>query len=86
MAMMNRPRLMLLDEPTIGLAPATAHQILGQISQFCKQQDMAVVIVDQSVRATLRIVDQVYYLRMGEVLLSETAEAARARDHYWDLF
>jgi branched-chain amino acid transport system ATP-binding protein len=86
MAIMNAPRLMLLDEPSIGLAPATAHQILGQIGQLCREQSMAVVIVDQSVRATLRIATEVYYLRMGQVLLSETAEAAQKREHYWDLF
>ena len=86
MAMMNNPRLMLLDEPTIGLAPATANQILEQIAKICRERNLAVVLVDQSVRATLRIATHVYYLRMGSLLVSESAEAAKAREHYWDLF
>jgi branched-chain amino acid transport system ATP-binding protein len=86
MALMNRPRLILLDEPTVGLAPATAYQILSQVAQLCVETGMAVLLVDQNVRAALRIASRVYYLRMGRVLLSESAEAARNRDHYWDLF
>lgn len=86
MAIMNRPALMLLDEPSIGLAPQTAHQILAVIRDLCVRQNVAVIIVDQSVRSILRVADRVYYLRMGEILLTETAEEARKREHYWDLF
>ncbi|NEI73671.1 ATP-binding cassette domain-containing protein [Rhizobium lusitanum] len=86
MAMMSRPSLMLLDEPSIGLAPQTAHQILAVINKLCKERQMAAIIVDQSVRSTLRVADRVYYLRMGEILLTEDSEAARKREHFWDLF
>lgn len=86
MAIMNKPSLMLLDEPSIGLAPQTAHQILAVVQRLCRERAMSAIIVDQSVRSTLRVADRVYYLRMGQILLTESAEAAQKRDHYWDLF
>jgi branched-chain amino acid transport system ATP-binding protein len=86
MALMNEPRLMLLDEPSIGLAPATVHQILGQVAQLCAEQGIAVLVVEQNVRAALRVASRVYYLRMGQIVLTETAEEARQREHYWEFF
>lgn len=86
MALMNRPRLMLLDEPSIGLAPATVNQILAQVRQLCESTGISVLMVDQNVRAALRVTDRVYYQRMGTILLEESADDARSRDQYWEFF
>jgi branched-chain amino acid transport system ATP-binding protein len=85
-ALMMRPKLMLLDEPSVGLSPAIAQSLLETVSHLCKENGTSVLLVDQNVRAALRVAKDVYYLRMGRVLLSETTEAALKREHYWDLF
>ncbi len=86
MALMNQPQLMLLDEPSVGLAPATVNHILEQVRQLCAETGGSVLMVDQNVRAALRVTDRVYYQRMGEILLTESVDDARARDHYWEFF
>jgi branched-chain amino acid transport system ATP-binding protein len=86
MAVMNRPRLMLLDEPSIGLAPATADMILAEIARIAKSFGTSVLLVDQNVRSALRISSRVYFLRMGRIILEETAAESARREHYWDLF
>jgi branched-chain amino acid transport system ATP-binding protein len=85
-ALVMRPRLMLFDEPSVGLSPAIAQGLLETVSQLCKESGTSALLVDQNVRAALRVAKHVYYLRMGRVLLSETTEAALEREHYWDLF
>ncbi|MDX3978599.1 ABC transporter ATP-binding protein [Shinella sp.] len=86
MAVMNRPRLMLLDEPSIGLAPATADRIMSEIAAISKASGTSVLIVDQNVRSALRISSRVYFIRMGRIILEEPAAASAKREHYWDLF
>ncbi|MEP7456060.1 ABC transporter ATP-binding protein [Phyllobacterium sp. SB3] len=86
MAVMNKPRLMLLDEPSIGLAPATADRIMNEIAAMSKVFGTSVLIVDQNVRSALRISSRVYFLRMGRIILEEPAVVSAKREHYWDLF
>jgi branched-chain amino acid transport system ATP-binding protein len=85
-ALMMRPKLMLLDEPSVGLSPAIAQGLLETVARLCRENGTSVILVDQNVRAALRVATEAYYLRMGRVLLSETTEAALERPHYWDLF
>jgi branched-chain amino acid transport system ATP-binding protein len=86
MALMAKPRLMLLDEPSLGIAPSLVQQIFGQIRTLSQSQGLAVLLVEQNVRASLRIADRVYYLRHGRIILEESAAAAQTREHWWDLF
>lgn len=86
MAVMNKPRVMLLDEPSIGLAPATADMLMSEISAISKSFGTSVLIVDQNVRGALRISSRVYFLRMGRIILEESAAESAQREHYWDLF
>ena len=86
MAVMNRPRLMLLDEPSIGLAPATAEIIMSEIAATSRKFGTSVLLVDQNVRGALRISSRVYFLRMGQIILEEPASVSAKREHYWDLF
>lgn len=86
MAIMARPKLMLLDEPSLGLSPAIVQSIFGVIRDFAQQDGMAVLLVEQNVRAALRISDRAYFMRAGEIILEETAGVALARGSWWDLF
>lgn len=72
-----RPRLMLLDEPSLGLAPALVARALGHIREISQAFQVGVLIVEQKVREVLRIADRVYVLRNGRVSFSGTAESLR---------
>jgi len=66
-AMMQRPKLMVLDEPSVGLSPQLASSLLGRIATAAKTGGMAVLIVEQKVRQVLEIADRAYGLRLGRV-------------------
>lgn len=86
MAIMARPKLMLLDEPSLGLSPAIVQSILQQIRQFALEDGMSVLLVEQNVRAALRIADRAYFMRTGDIILEEDSGTALARGSWWDLF
>ena len=86
MAIMAKPKLMLLDEPSLGLSPAIVQSIFQQIRQFAQEDGMSVLLVEQNVRAALRIADRAYFMRTGDIILEESSETALARGSWWDLF
>jgi len=73
-ALMARPRLLLLDEPLLGLAPLAAGQVLAKVREIRERTAAAVLIVEHRVRAVLGISDRVYGLRLGRVGLAGRAE------------
>jgi branched-chain amino acid transport system ATP-binding protein len=73
-ALMARPKLMLLDEPSLGLAPLMVQEIYEIIEQINVDQEMAILLVEQNVRAALGIADYGHVLENGRVVLSGTAE------------
>jgi branched-chain amino acid transport system ATP-binding protein len=86
MAMMMRPRLLLLDEPSLGLAPALVQRIMDTIQRIARSEDLAVLLVEQNVGQALRIADQVYAMRTGRIILAASAAEVAARGQWWDLF
>ncbi len=85
-ALMVRPRLLLVDEPSLGLAPALVQRIMGTIRQICRDQGTSVLLVEQNVRQALQVADRVYVMRTGRVILEESGAALLARGQWWDLF
>ncbi len=87
MALVTRPRLLLLDEPSLGLSPAITQQIMSRVRALV-DQGVSVVLVEQNIPAALTVADRVYVLRSGRILLEErTAQLkARGRDNWWKLF
>jgi branched-chain amino acid transport system ATP-binding protein len=76
-ALMARPRLMLLDEPSLGLAPLMVQDIYGIIKRINADQKMAILLVEQNARAALGIADYGYVMENGRVVLSGPAEKLR---------
>jgi branched-chain amino acid transport system ATP-binding protein len=85
-ALMTGARLMLLDEPSLGIAPSLAKELFGRIRELREVEGLSVLLVEQDVRPALRIADRTYFLRSGEVILEATAEEALAREDWWDLY
>ncbi|MDO9377455.1 MAG: ABC transporter ATP-binding protein [Nocardioidaceae bacterium] len=86
LALMSGSELLLLDEPSLGIAPSLVQELFATIRELTRTAGISVVLVEQNVRAALPIADHVYYLRTGEILLSETGAEAAARDDWWELF
>ncbi len=72
-ALMARPRLLLLDEPTMGLAPFLVKMILDTLAQL-KERGITVLLVEQNARAALQIADRGYVLENGRIVLEGPAE------------
>jgi branched-chain amino acid transport system ATP-binding protein len=86
MALMRQPRVMLLDEPSLGLSPLLVERIMATIQEISRRDRLTVLLVEQNVRHALAIADRVYIMRTGRVILEETGAAMAARGQWWDLF
>ncbi len=75
-ALMARPKLLLLDEPSMGLAPLLVDNIFDTIKQL-HEQGTTILLVEQNARMALRVANRGYVLQTGEVILSDTAEHLR---------
>lgn len=71
-ALMSRPKLLLLDEPSLGLAPLIARQIFAAIRQLNEHQHMTVLLVEQDAFHALRLAHRAYVLVNGTITLSGT--------------
>jgi len=77
-ALMSRPKLLLLDEPSLGLAPLIVREIFRVLIEM-RQRGLSILMVEQNVRVALQASDYGYVLEMGEVA-AEGPSAALARD------
>ncbi len=88
-ALMARPRLMLLDEPSLGLAPLLVREIFHTIRQINQERGTAILLVEQNARAALRIADYAYIMENGRIVLEgtpqELQENADVREFYLGL-
>jgi len=76
-ALMGQPRLLLLDEPSLGLAPMLVKSIFETIRSINKR-GVTVLIVEQNARAALKLATRGYVLELGRVVMEDTAEALLA--------
>ena len=75
-ALMARPKLLLLDEPSMGLAPVLVDSIFDTIRQL-HEQGTTILLVEQNARMALHVANRGYVIQTGEVILSDTAEHLR---------
>lgn len=73
-AMMSRPKLLMLDEPSLGLAPMIAAEVFRQLETVRSEQAMAMLVVEQNARLALSVADRGYVMSSGHVVASGTSE------------
>ena len=73
-ALMSQPRMLLLDEPSLGLAPIIIQQIFDTIEQL-RKEGMTIFLVEQNANQALKLADRGYVLENGHVVLEDTGEA-----------
>ena len=76
-ALMLRPKLMLLDEPSFGLAPMITQQIFGILGDVKREAGVSMLIVEQNASLALGIADHAYLIETGEIVMSGEAKAIR---------
>jgi len=79
-AMMAAPRLMMLDEPSLGLAPMIVEQIYDIIRKFNKERSTSILLVEQNVRVALNTAHYGYVMENGRVVLDGSADYLKGRE------
>ncbi len=85
-SVMARPRLMLLDEPSLGLSPLLVHEIFGIIKRLAQERGTTMLLVEQNANVALSVADLGYVLEVGRIVLTgparELAENPDVREFY----
>ncbi len=79
-ALMSRPKLLLCDEPSLGLAPLITQEIFDIIEQLNREDGLSVLLVEQNANLAVKIAQRVYLLETGRIVASGTAEEISADD------
>ncbi len=85
MAMLVRPELLLLDEPSLGLSPNIVHE-LGKVLQEIQAMGTTILLVEQNVKMAISLAQRIYVMRTGQIILEDTRENMLQRESLWDLF
>jgi branched-chain amino acid transport system ATP-binding protein len=85
LAILGTPRCLLLDEPSIGLAPNLVERLFDQIRDVCRSHAMMAVLVEQNVAAAMRIADSVVIMNQGQLVFHGLPQEARA-SNFWQYF
>lgn len=79
-AIMAKPKLLLLDEPSLGLAPIIVQQIMAIIKKINIEQKTTIFLVEQNANLALKLADRGYVMETGRITLSDTAKKLREND------
>jgi branched-chain amino acid transport system ATP-binding protein len=79
-ALMGRPRLMLLDEPSLGLSPKLTRDIFEIIARINRERGTAILLVEQNANLALQTADFGYVLEVGRIVMADSCERLRAND------
>ena len=74
-ALMARPRLMLLDEPSLGLAPLLVRSIFETLARINREEGTTILVVEQNARIALSVADFGYVMEGGRIVLEGTADS-----------
>ncbi|MBI4591330.1 MAG: ABC transporter ATP-binding protein [Candidatus Rokubacteria bacterium] len=86
MALMQRPRLLLLDEPSLGLAPLLVQRVIESVQEINRRFGTAILLVEQNIRQALRISARVYVMKVGQIALEERSATLLEGGEFWHLF
>ena len=79
-ALMGRPKLLLLDEPSLGLSPLLVQQIFGIIRRINEEQGVAILLVEQNAHIALKTADYGYVLEVGRIVMEDSCAALMEKD------
>ncbi len=86
MALMTRPKLLLMDEPSLGLAPLLVEHLMETVRAINERFGTAILLVEQNVKQAFLVAKRAYVMKVGQIILDESTEALQKREHLWELF
>jgi branched-chain amino acid transport system ATP-binding protein len=86
MALSQKPKILLLDEPSLGLAPVASEQLYSQVYQATTDQRIAVLLVEQNINQALNVCERAYVVRSGRIVAHASSEELSQSDILWGLF
>ena len=85
-ALMTNPKLMLLDEPSMGLAPLLIHEIFEIITRLHEEEKISILLVEQNVKLALNVAPYAYVLENGRIVLDDTSDRLKENEDIKDLY
>lgn len=79
-ALMSKPRLLMIDEPSLGLAPVLSQDVLSKLTELNQKRNQTVLLIEQNARAALSIADYAYILETGQIELEGPAAELATND------
>ncbi len=86
MALMTRPKWLLLDEPSTGLAPVIVRNVMRRLGEINERMGIGLIVVEQNVPATLKMVEQTMILRSGQIVFQGSAQELSGNTDLWKWF
>jgi branched-chain amino acid transport system ATP-binding protein len=86
MALMTKPKWLLLDEPSTGLAPVIVRNVMRRLADINERMGVGLIVVEQNVPATLKIVEQTIILRSGQIVFQGSAAELGGNVDLWKWF
>jgi branched-chain amino acid transport system ATP-binding protein len=85
-ALMTNPKLILLDEPSMGLAPLLIHEIFNIITRLNRQENISILLVEQNAKLALNVAPYAYVMENGRIVMDDTAEKLRENPDIKDFY
>jgi branched-chain amino acid transport system ATP-binding protein len=85
-ALLTKPTLIMLDEPSLGIAPKLLHEVMEALRVLVERSHIGLVLAEQNVREAAALADRAYVLRRGSVIHESTGAELLAREEIWELF
>ena len=85
-ALMTAPKLVLLDEPSMGLAPMLIHEIFNIIKQLNEEQGISILLVEQNAKLALNVAPYAYVMETGRIVMDGTSESLRENEDIKDFY
>jgi branched-chain amino acid transport system ATP-binding protein len=86
LGLLMNPKLLILDEPSLGLAPLLVESIMETIQFINREYRVSILLVEQNIKYAVDISSRIYVMRLGKILLHSPAEEFKKRESYVDLF
>jgi len=78
--LMSEPKLLLVDEPSIGLSPGMRHAVFDSIAKINREKNITILIVEQEIRNALKLANRIYMLKKGQILFERLAADVKVEE------
>jgi branched-chain amino acid transport system ATP-binding protein len=85
MGLLSRPKVMMIDEPTLGLSPLLSQKLEDAIRDINRKYAISVIVVQESIEVVCSLARRVYVVKLGEIILEEEADKLAKMENHWEI-